>query len=80
MYRAALDTMEHRLARRKPVGAVRHWRRMPDAIAPNYSVCDFAASKEVDTRYRTIVRPTASIELGLNSPFNRSIAFARRSG
>ena len=50
VYRAAAFTMERRRARRKPVGAVRHWRRMPDAIAPSYSVCNFAASKDVDAR------------------------------
>lgn len=42
--------MERRRVRRIRVGAVRHWRRMPDAIAPSYSVCDFAASKDVDAR------------------------------
>ncbi len=50
MYRAALITMEPRRARRLRVGAVEYRRRTPNAIAPSYSVCDFAASKDVDTR------------------------------
>ncbi|MEG4997708.1 hypothetical protein [Microcoleus sp. B4-D4] len=65
VYRFAGFMMERHQTRRKPVGVVRHWP-MPDAIVSSYSVCDFAASKDVDARCRTI-------ELGLNSPFYRSL-------
>ncbi|MEG3959513.1 hypothetical protein [Microcoleus sp. herbarium2] len=50
VYRAAAFTMEPSIARRIRVGAVEYRRRMPDAIAPSYSVCNFAASKDVDAR------------------------------
>ncbi|MEG4443270.1 hypothetical protein QUA82_26280 [Microcoleus sp. F8-D3] len=50
VYRTAAFTMEPSIARRIRVGAVEYRRRMPDAIAPSYSVCDFAVSKDVDAR------------------------------
>ena len=59
VYRAAAYTMERRRARRKPVSAVRHWRRMPDAIAPSYSVCK-RSSRLMSMLAVTIVRPIAS--------------------
>jgi hypothetical protein len=50
VYRAAFVTMERSIARRKPVGAVRHWRLMPFAFAPCPPVFNLAASKDVDAR------------------------------
>ncbi|MEG4395130.1 hypothetical protein [Microcoleus sp. BROC3] len=50
VYRKALVTMEHRRARRKPVGAVGYWLVTPNAIAPCPRVFNLAASKDVDAR------------------------------
>jgi hypothetical protein len=60
VYRAAAFTMERRRARRKPVGAVRHWWRMPDAIARPLSCLQAKQPADVDDG-EGIVRPIASL-------------------
>ncbi|MEG4248299.1 hypothetical protein [Microcoleus sp. Pol10D4] len=59
MYTTAAFTKEHCRARHKPVGAVRHWWRMPDAIARPLSCLQAKQPADVEDR-EGIVRPIVS--------------------
>ncbi len=77
VYRAVAFTMERIIARRIRVRAVRHWRRMPDAIAPCHPVCK-RSSRLMSSKREDIVRPIASksaIALHLGFPIHKGASF-----
>ncbi|MEG4048543.1 MULTISPECIES: hypothetical protein [unclassified Microcoleus] len=59
MYTTAAFTMERIIARHKPVGAVRHWRRTPRAFARPLSCLQAKQPADVEDR-EGITRPIAS--------------------
>ena len=72
-----LGYSKRRRARRKLVGAVRHWRRMPRAFAPCPPVFYLAASKDVDARCDDRLSDS-EIKLGFNSPFRLTLLLVGR--